>query len=71
MLKINKNSIKDLFPEGREGNFNLSSDFSPGGDQIHAITELKKGINEREQNQVLLGVTGSGKTFTMGNVIKL
>ena len=71
MLKINKNSIKDLFPEGREGNFNLSSDFSPGGDQIHAITELKKGINEREQNQVLLGVTGSGKTFTMANVIKL
>ncbi len=71
MLKINKNSIKDLFPSEREGTFNLSSEFTPSGDQTQAITELKKGINERERNQVLLGVTGSGKTFTMANVIKI
>ncbi len=46
------------------------SPFQPGGDQPAAIDELVKGINAGEQNQVLLGVTGSGKTFTMANVIE-
>jgi len=51
-------------------NFNLISDFSPSGDQSEAITQLVAGIVEKEPHQVLLGVTGSGKTFTMANVIQ-
>lgn len=50
--------------------FNLVSDFNPSGDQPQAIEELTHGILNGEKNQVLLGVTGSGKTFTMANVIK-
>ena len=50
-------------------NFNLKSDFKPKGDQISAIKKLNYGINNKEKAQVLLGVTGSGKTFTMANVI--
>ncbi len=50
--------------------FKINSDFSPKGDQPRAIAELVKGINNNEKSQVLLGVTGSGKTFTMANVIK-
>ncbi len=53
-----------------ENRFNLQSDFSPSGDQIRAIEELVKGLNNKEKYQVLLGVTGSGKTFTMANVIQ-
>ena len=53
-----------------EANFNLASDFSPAGDQPQAIAELIKGISEGKREQVLLGVTGSGKTFTMAQVIK-
>jgi len=49
--------------------FNLVSDYSPAGDQPTAIAELVAGINEREHDQVLLGVTGSGKTFTMASII--
>jgi excinuclease ABC subunit B len=49
--------------------FNLSADFKPTGDQPQAIEALVKGINNNEKHQVLLGVTGSGKTFTMANVI--
>jgi len=49
--------------------FKLTSDFSPTGDQPQAIKELVQGVNKNEPNQVLLGVTGSGKTFTMANVI--
>ena len=49
--------------------FKLTSNFLPTGDQPQAIKELVEGINNNEQNQVLLGVTGSGKTFTMANVI--
>ncbi len=51
------------------GLFNLVSEFSPTGDQPAAIEYLTKGVLENEQHQVLLGVTGSGKTFTMANVI--
>ncbi len=50
--------------------FELVSNFKPTGDQPEAIRELVDGLNEGKKNQVLLGVTGSGKTFTMANVIK-
>ena len=50
--------------------FSLKSDFQPAGDQPQAIEKLIKGIEEGERNQVLLGVTGSGKTFTMAHVIQ-
>ena len=50
--------------------FNLSSEFKPTGDQPKAIQELVDGINTKERFQTLLGVTGSGKTFTVANVIQ-
>ena len=50
--------------------FNIVSNFFPSGDQPQAINELIEGLLKKEKDQVLLGVTGSGKTFTMGNVIK-
>lgn len=50
--------------------FQIISDFKPTGDQPQAIEKLVKGLQKGEQNQVLLGVTGSGKTFTMANVIQ-
>ena len=49
--------------------FELISNYKPAGDQPQAISELINGINADEKHQVLLGVTGSGKTFTMSNVI--
>ena len=51
-------------------NFKISSDFEPRGDQPKAIDSLSEGLSNNEKYQVLLGVTGSGKTFTMANVIK-
>ena len=50
-------------------NFKITSDYKPTGDQPKTIDELVKGVNEGETAQVLLGVTGSGKTFTMANTI--
>tara|TARA_B110000483_G_scaffold43838_1_gene54731 strand:- start:3135 stop:5156 length:2022 start_codon:yes stop_codon:yes gene_type:complete len=50
--------------------FNLKSDFSPKGDQPEAIADLVQGINDGIAAQTLLGVTGSGKTFTIANVIE-
>ena len=50
--------------------FNLSSEFKPTGDQPKAIQELVGGIETKERFQTLLGVTGSGKTFTIANVIQ-
>ena len=50
--------------------FKLVSEFSPTGDQPQAIKELTESINDGEKFQTLLGVTGSGKTFTVANVIK-
>jgi excinuclease ABC subunit B len=50
--------------------FKLVSDYKPQGDQGRAIEQLLRGIYDREQHQVLLGVTGSGKTFTMAKVIE-
>jgi len=52
-----------------ESKFILSSSFKPTGDQPKAIAELVNGINGGEKHQTLLGVTGSGKTFTVANVI--
>jgi excinuclease ABC subunit B len=48
--------------------FILESEFSPKGDQGAAIAALTEGVNSEKKHQVLLGVTGSGKTFTMANV---
>lgn len=49
--------------------FDLHSDYKPTGDQPEAIRQLVNGLNEHEPSQTLLGVTGSGKTFTIANVI--
>ena len=49
--------------------FKLVSNYEPSGDQPNAIDELVKGIEDGKKNQVLLGATGTGKTFTMANVI--
>lgn len=50
--------------------FQLNSNYKPAGDQISAIQQLTNGINDGEKFQTLLGVTGSGKTFTVANVIE-
>ncbi|WEK19610.1 MAG: excinuclease ABC subunit UvrB [Candidatus Pedobacter colombiensis] len=50
--------------------FNIVSDYSPTGDQPNAIKQLVEGVNNEEHYQTLLGVTGSGKTFTIANVIQ-
>jgi excinuclease ABC subunit B len=59
-------------PEKSEGGYRLviKSDFEPKGDQPQAIAELVEGIRRHDRTQVLLGVTGSGKTFTMAKVIE-
>ena len=59
-------------PEKSEGGkaFRLVSEFEPKGDQPAAIKELCEGLNSIERDQVLLGVTGSGKTFTMAKIIE-
>ena len=49
--------------------FKLTSKYKPTGDQPEAIRQLTDGVNRGDRAQVLLGVTGSGKTFTMANVI--
>ena len=63
---------KPVRPEKSEGGraFELVSDFEPSGDQPTAIKELVAGILEDDLDQVLLGVTGSGKTFTMAKIIE-
>lgn len=50
--------------------FKLTSEYQPTGDQPEAIRQLVRGVKQGEQSQVLLGVTGSGKTFTIANVIQ-
>ncbi|MBF0563199.1 MAG: excinuclease ABC subunit UvrB [Alphaproteobacteria bacterium] len=55
---------------GSPVDFRLVSDYQPAGDQPHAIEELLAGVTRGERDQVLLGVTGSGKTFTMAQVIQ-
>jgi excinuclease ABC subunit B len=49
--------------------FKLVSKYQPNGDQPHAIEELVEGLNEGKKEQVLMGATGTGKTFTIANVI--
>ncbi|MBA7714991.1 UvrABC system protein B [subsurface metagenome] len=55
----------------RSSAFQLISPFEPKGDQQHAIDALAKGVEEGGRHQVLLGVTGSGKTFTVANVVAI
>ena len=50
--------------------FQLAVDYRPRGDQESAIEQLTQGLRDGEEHQVLLGVTGSGKTFTMAKVIE-
>ncbi len=54
----------------KDDRFTLVSDYAPSGDQPQAISSLLKGIHAGHKQQTLLGVTGSGKTFTMANIIK-
>jgi len=54
----------------REGTFHLQADFTPQGDQPRAIAALSEGLEAGQAHQVLLGVTGSGKTFTVAHVIE-
>ncbi|MSU74799.1 excinuclease ABC subunit B, partial [Candidatus Kaiserbacteria bacterium] len=51
-------------------NFKLRSDYKPAGDQPKAIEGLVKGLKAGARDQTLLGVTGSGKTFTVANIIQ-
>src|SRR5277367_4260139 len=51
-------------------NFQLEVSYQPRGDQVTAIEELVRGVRDGEKHQVLLGVTGSGKTFTMAKIIE-
>ncbi|MEK9598896.1 MAG: DEAD/DEAH box helicase family protein, partial [Alphaproteobacteria bacterium] len=63
----------DILPPNRPrepADFKLVSEFAPNGDQPKAITSLLEGIANNERDQVLLGVTGSGKTFTIAHVIE-
>src|ERR1043166_8316602 len=54
----------------KEGRFEIVSGFTPQGDQPQAIEKLVEGVEAGKRHQTLLGVTGSGKTFTMANVIE-
>ena len=58
------------YNEGVSTEFKLKSNFEPTGDQPGAIAQLTKGLQDGLQHQTLLGVTGSGKTFTMANIIQ-
>ena len=59
-----------VFVQTEQKAFKLHSEFKPTGDQPEAIKQLVEGFKEGNQFQTLLGVTGSGKTFTMANVIQ-
>ena len=63
-------STAGLVVDGSGGGFRLQSSFKPTGDQPKAIDALSRGVLEGERNQTLLGVTGSGKTFTVANVVE-
>ncbi len=63
-IQIKKNFQEEIKP------FKIVSDFKPSGDQPDAIDSIVKSLNQGEHEQVLLGVTGSGKTFTMAKVIE-
>lgn len=69
---INRDLTDPIFTGGKavKDQFELVSKYSPQGDQPEAIRQLVKGIHENKRNQTLLGATGTGKTFTISNVIK-
>ena len=68
---MNQNSPDfDALSEANKNKFVITSDYKPNGDQPNAINSLVKNIKKGENEQVLLGVTGSGKTFTMAKVIE-
>ena len=68
---MNQNSPNfDALSEATKNKFVITSDYKPNGDQPNAINSLVKNIKKGENEQVLLGVTGSGKTFTMAKVIE-
>ena len=64
--KIKKNALKDATTQP----FKIVSEYKPSGDQPNAIKQIVESIHKGENEQVLLGVTGSGKTFTMAKVIE-
>ena len=68
-MTISLKKFKPTFDITDARKFELVSDYSPSGDQPKAIGNLCKGLSKKQNDQVLLGVTGSGKTFTMANVI--
>ena len=68
--KANNNITKVIYEEYVMDHFELVSEYKPTGDQPQAIRQLVEGFKEGNQFQTLLGVTGSGKTFTMANVIQ-
>ena len=66
----NIEKIEDNAISSSKSIFRLNSSFTPTGDQPEAIKELVSGIHDDEKDQVLLGVTGSGKTYTMAEIIE-
>ena len=70
LADLEVNNSKDFKKLEGGINFKIKSDFQPSGDQPEAIKKLLKNLEENKQEQVLLGVTGSGKTFTMAKVIE-
>ena len=70
MVRQSTNLLKGKNLDNRD-KFNLVSDYKPAGDQGAAISSLVEGLNDGLSKQTLLGVTGSGKTFTVANIIKL
>jgi excinuclease ABC subunit B len=63
-------SEPSIFQKKRKMEFSIISDFVPTGDQPEAIRELEQGLKSGSKFQTLLGVTGSGKTFTIANLIE-
>ncbi|MEC7464033.1 MAG: DEAD/DEAH box helicase family protein, partial [Pseudomonadota bacterium] len=69
-MGASKENYRPLLEANNRTRFEIVSDYTPAGDQPEAIGELLAGIKAQEKDQVLLGVTGSGKTFTMAHVIQ-
>lgn len=63
-------ALPDSFSKADSRPFRIDSDYQPAGDQPQAIVEITEGLKRGERDQVLLGVTGSGKTFTMAHTIQ-
>src|SRR3984893_14663356 len=69
-MKRPERSLNTLTSYTKKMPFRLVVNYRPRGDQVTAIEELSRGIRDGEKHQVLLGVTGSGKTFTMAKIIE-